>query len=297
MSAGEFAKQFQVSSRKKFRLKDHDPRWADGPEFKAIKKNDIEEKARVLLARNLKGLADAQERLAANDRYSLLIVLQGMDAAGKDGVIKHVMAGVNPLGCQAFAFKKPSPEEYDHDFLWRFARALPERGRIGIFNRSYYEDVLVARVHPEVLGPLPNGPIDERFWRRRYDDINAFERHLVRNGTVVLKFFLNVSKGEQRKRLLARLDEPAKTWKFNPDDVAERARWNDYMDCYQKALRATATNWAPWHVVPADHKWIARVVVARIVTEALAGLKLSYPIPTAEQAKGLADARRQLMKK
>jgi PPK2 family polyphosphate:nucleotide phosphotransferase len=294
MSAGDVASQYQIGPRKKFRLKDHDPRGNGPSELKALKKGVDKEQAKEILDRSLKELSAAQELLYADARYSLLIVLQGMDASGKDGVIKHVMSGVNPQGCQVFSFKKPTHEEYDHTFLWRFMRRLPERGRIGIFNRSYYEDVIVARVHPEVLGPLPDGKINEKFWQRRYEDINAFERHLVRNGTIVLKFFLNMSKGEQRRQLLERLDEPEKYWKFNPQDVAERGLWSQYMDCYQNAIRATDTNWAPWHVIPADHRWVTRVVVARIIVEALAELKLSFPEPTPEEAEAIKQARLQL---
>jgi len=297
MRVSEFARQFQVGAGKTFRIKDHDPRWAGSNEFRQLKKGEIKAQARVVLDKSLKDLESAQELLYADDRFALLIVLQGMDASGKDGAIKHVMSGVNPLGCQAFSFKKPSAEEYDHNFLWRYSRALPERGRIGLFNRSYYEDVLVTRVHPELLGQIPKSKINERFWETRYEDINGFERHLVRNGTVVLKFFLNVSKAEQRRRLSERLDQPAKNWKFNPGDLVERGFWNDYMAAYERAVRATDTKWAPWHVVPADHKWVARVVIARIVTETLTDLKLAYPKVTPEQARQIAKAKRELAKK
>jgi PPK2 family polyphosphate:nucleotide phosphotransferase len=228
-----------------------------------------------------------------------LIVLQAMDAAGKDGTIKHVMSGVNPQGCQVFSFKKPTAEELDHNFLWRYMKRLPERGRIGIFNRSYYEDVLVVKVHPELIGrqlPREKEKPGKKFWEDRYEDINTFERHLVRNGTVILKFFLNVSKDEQKRRFMERLDRPEKNWKFSPADLAERGYWDDYMAAYEDALGATSTEWAPWYVVPADYKWITRTVVADIVSTAIQGLKLKYPEVTAEQQKLLEEARVKLSK-
>ena len=220
-----------------------------------------------------------------------------MDAAGKDGTIKHVMSGVNPQGCQVFSFKKPSAEDLDHNFLWRYMRCLPERGRIGIFNRSYYEDVLVVKVHPELLVAqrLPDGAPGKKLWRRRYEDINAFERHLARNGTVILKFFLNVSKDEQKRRFLDRLDRPDKNWKFSAADLAERAHWGDYMRAYSDCLSATSTKSAPWYVVPADHKWVARAVVADVITTTIRSLDLKYPEVTDEQREGLTEARRRLL--
>src|SRR4051794_14355295 len=223
-------------------------------------KDALKERARQVLDQNLEDLAEAQELLYADDRYSVLIVLQAMDAAGKDGTIKHVMSGVNPQGCQVFSFKKPSAEELDHNFLWRYMRCLPERGRIGIFNRSYYEDVLVVKVHPELLDgqKLPPGKRGKSFWEARYEDINAFERHLVRNGTVILKFFLHVSKKEQKRRFLERLERPEKQWKFTAADLAERGYWSKYMEAYEDALSATSTRWAPWYIIPADHKWATR---------------------------------------
>ncbi len=234
--------------------------------------------------------------LYADDRYSVLIILQAMDAAGKDGTIKHVMSGLNPQGCQVFSFKQPSSEELDHNFLWRHMRCLPERGRIGIFNRSYYEDVLVVKVHPEILDKqrLPTGKRGKSFWDARYEDINAFERHLTRNGTVILKFFLNISRDEQKHRFLERLDKPEKNWKFNASDVAERTFWHDYMTAYEDALSATSTDWAPWYVVPADHKWITRAVVADIMTSTIRGMDLRYPVMSETQRKELAEARRAL---
>ena len=252
---------------------------------------------KAILDQNLADLAEAQGLLYADDRYAVLIVLQAMDAAGKDGTIKHVMSGVNPQGCEVHSFKKPSAEELDHNFLWRYMRRLPERGRIGIFNRSYYEDVLVVKVHPELLGrQLPREKVGKKFWEERYDDIKSFERHLVRNGTVILKFFLHVSRDEQKKRFLERLNRPEKNWKFSPSDLAERGHWDEYMAAYEDALSATSTEDAPWYVVPADHKWVTRAVVADIVTTTIRGLDLQYPEVTAQQRKLLEQARTELAK-
>jgi PPK2 family polyphosphate:nucleotide phosphotransferase len=287
---------FRVPVGKKIRLKDYNPGWKQTEEFEEFGKDALKERARQVLEQNLQDLAEAQELLYADDRYAVLIVLQAMDAAGKDGTIKHVMSGVNPQGCQVFSFKKPSAEELKHNFLWRYMRNLPERGRIGIFNRSYYEDVLVVKVHPEILDQqrLPPGKRGKKFWNGRYKDINAFERHLVRSGTVVLKFFLNVSKGEQKRRFLERLDRPEKNWKFSPSDLAERDYWDDYQKAYEDALSATSTEWAPWHVVPADNKWVSRAVVADVITAAVRDLGLSYPEVTDEQRKLLDVARQKL---
>jgi PPK2 family polyphosphate:nucleotide phosphotransferase len=219
-----------------------------------------------------------------------------MDAAGKDSTIKHVMSGINPQGCQVSSFKQPSAEELDHNFLWRYAKALPERGRIGIFNRSYYEEVLVVRVHPELVKAMrsPGTKVDDDFWANRFDDIKAFERHLSRNGTVILKFFLHVSKNEQRKRFLKRLKDPKKHWKFSAADLAERAFWDDYMKAFEAALSATSTKWAPWYVIPADHKWVSRALVAQIVTRALESLDLRYPEVSDAQRATIAEAIKQL---
>jgi PPK2 family polyphosphate:nucleotide phosphotransferase len=287
---------FRVPPGKTVRLKDHDTGWAQTREMKELGKTEIKERARAFLDKNLEDLAEAQERLYADDRYSVLIVLQAMDAAGKDGTIKHVMSGVNPQGCQVFSFKKPSAEELDHNYLWRYMRCLPERGRIGIFNRSYYEDVLVVKVHPELLDQqrLMPGKRGKAFWEARYEDINAFERHLVRNGTVILKFFLNVSKDEQKRRFLQRLERPEKHWKFSAADLAERGFWDQYMEAYGDALGATSTDWAPWYIVPADHKWITRSVVADILTTTIGSLDLHYPEVTKEQRNLLAEAREKL---
>jgi PPK2 family polyphosphate:nucleotide phosphotransferase len=281
---------------KKVRLKDHDTGWAQTEELKELGKDVVKERAREILDKNLEALAEAQELLYADDRYAVLIVLQAMDAAGKDGTIKHVMSGVNPQGCQVFSFKKPTAEELDHNFLWRYMKSLPERGRLGIFNRSYYEDVLVVKVHPEFLDQqkLPPGKRGKSFWEARYEDINAFEQHLSRNGILVLKFFLNVSKKEQKRRFLERLERPEKHWKFSTSDLPERAFWADYMEAYEDALAATTTEEAPWYVVPADNKWVTRAVVADVITTAIRSLDLKFPEVTEEKRKLLIEARRQL---
>jgi PPK2 family polyphosphate:nucleotide phosphotransferase len=244
-------------------------------------------------------LRDLQERLYAQDSWSLLIVIQAMDAAGKDSTIEHVMSGVNPQGCQVHSFKQPSSEELDHDFLWRCATRLPERGRIGIFNRSYYEEVLVVRVHPELLAAqrLPPPVVSRRIWKERFQDINAFERHLHRSGVAVLKFFLHVSKDAQRDRFLARMDTPAKNWKFSAGDVREREHWHEYMAAYEDMIRHTATPHAPWYVVPADHKWFTRLVVADAVSETLKRLDLHFPAMSPGKRKELDAARAALRRK
>lgn len=287
----------QVRSGGKFRLKDHDPAWIPLKEFKELSSSQAKSKAKAIMAEKLRALTAAQELLYADNRHAILVILQAMDAAGKDGTIKHVMSGVNPQGCQVFSFKRPSAEELDHNFLWRCMVRLPERGRIGIFNRSYYEEVLAVKVHPEFLAAqsLPDGRIDKIFWQDRYEDINAFERHLVRNGTVILKFFLNVSKDEQKRRFLERLGDPEKNWKFSAADVAERACWEDYQQAYEQALAATSTEWAPWYVIPADHKWLMRLLVAEILSSSIQSLKLSYPEPTPEEREALAKAREVLL--
>ena len=289
--------QFRVPTKGKVRLKDYNPSWKQSVEFEDFGKDAVKERAQQVLAQNLTDLADAQNLLYADDRYSVLIVLQAMDAAGKDGTIKHVMSGVNPQGCQVFSFKKPSAEDLDHNFLWRYMRCLPECGRIGIFNRSYYEDVLVVKVHPELIGrqlPRKKETVGKKFWEQRYEDINAFERHLVRNGTLILKFFLNVSKDEQKARFLERLSRPEKNWKFSAADLAERGYWDDYMEAYEDALAATSTKWAPWYVIPADYKWVTRAVVADIVTTSIREIDLKYPEVTAEMEKRLDEARTKL---
>ena len=289
---------FRVRTDAKFRLRDHDPGWDSIQEIKGLRKEDARDKAQSFLKRNLEELAEAQELLWASDSYSILVVLQAMDAAGKDGIIEHVMSGMNPQGCQVYSFKRPSDEELDHNFLWRCMRVLPERGRIGIFNRSYYEEVLVVKVHPAFLNrqKLPPGARSQSFWKDRYEDINSFEKHLVRNGTVILKFFLNISKEEQRKRFLARLEDPRKQWKFSAADLEERGYWDKYMEAYEDALRATSTEYAPWYVIPANHKWIARAAVASILTDTIRSLNPEYPKINEDQRKALAQAKKKLEK-
>jgi PPK2 family polyphosphate:nucleotide phosphotransferase len=251
---------------------------------------------RKLLAKHVEKLSSLQQLHYASNRYALLLIFQGIDAAGKDGAIRHVMSGVNPQGCEVFSFKQPSAEELEHDFLWRTTRRLPERGRIGIFNRSYYEEVLVVRVHPELLERqnLPPSATGKNIWKHRFKEIRAFEHHLVRNGTLVLKFHLRISKDEQRKRFLARLDEPFKRWKFSPSDAAESEHWDAYMAAYQDMIRETSTDYAPWYVVPADHKHVAWLVVSAAIIEALEGLKLEYPKVTGKALEELKKAERAL---
>ncbi|MBN1567346.1 MAG: polyphosphate kinase 2 family protein [Acidobacteria bacterium] len=292
------AELFRVKPNSKFRLKGHDPAWERIQEARGLRKEDARDKAQSFLKRSLEELADAQEVLWASDTYSILMVLQAMDAAGKDGIIEHVMSGMNPQGCQVYSFKRPSDEELDHTFLWRCMKALPERGRIGIFNRSYYEEVLVVRVHPEFLDrqKLPQGKRGKSFWKDRFEDINTFEKHLARSGTVIVKFFLNISKEEQRERFLARLEDPRKQWKFSMADLEERNYWNDYMEAFEDAIRETSTEWAPWYVIPADHKWVARAAVASILTETIRSLNLNFPEVDAQQRKELVQAKKQLEK-
>jgi PPK2 family polyphosphate:nucleotide phosphotransferase len=288
--ARKFAKPYRVTQGKGFRLRDFDPGDT------AFLESADAERAKQALQAGIEQLAEYQDMLYAQDRWSLLLIFQAMDAAGKDGTIKHVMSGVNPQGVQVYSFKAPSAEELDHDYLWRCWRSLPERGRIGIFNRSYYEEVLVAKVHPEILAQqrLPPELVTKQVWEERYEDIRSCERYLARNGTVIRKFFLHVSKEEQKRRFLARLDEPEKNWKFSAADVAERRHWQAYQRAYEDAIRATATPEAPWYVVPADHKWFTRLVVAAAIVDALAGLDLHYPEVTDAQRKALAAARREL---
>ena len=284
----DLAKAFRVTDGKQFRLKDWDP--GDTRGFKS------REKAQEALTQGIARLLEDQDKLYAQDRWSLLLIFQAMDAAGKDSAIKHVMSGVNPQGCQVSSFKAPSAEEIDHDFMWRTTRRLPERGQIGIFNRSYYEEVLAVRVHPEILAKqrLPEKLVTKDMWKERYEDINAFERYLTRNGTVIRKFFLHVSKEEQKQRFLERLAEPEKNWKFSLQDVKEREHWDAYMQAYEDMIRSTSTEAAPWYVVPADHKWFTRVVVAEVIADTLESLNLTYPKVDAEKKKELETARRLL---
>ena len=282
-------KPFRVRNGKNFRLDDIKPGDTLGL-------NPNKDWAAQVLREGVRRLADLQERLYAQDRWGVLLVFQALDAAGKDGAIEHVMSGVNPQGCQVFSFKAPSAEELDHDFLWRTSRHLPERGRIGIFNRSYYEEVAVVRVHPELLARqrLPQPLVTKDIWRERYDDINAFERYFARNGFVILKFFLHISKSEQRRRFLKRLDEPDKNWKFSIADAKERSHWRDYMRAYENMIRNTAAPHAPWIVVPANKKWFARWVVAAAIIDALDALDLKFPRVTAERRRELKAVRSSL---
>jgi PPK2 family polyphosphate:nucleotide phosphotransferase len=289
--------QFLVEPGSEVNLKQFVTDWTETDNAKDLGKDAIKERAAAILTESHKQLDTAQELLYASDTHSVLLIFQAMDAAGKDGTIRHVMAGVNPQGCQVFSFKKPSAEELDHNFLWRYMKALPERGRIGIFNRSYYEDVLVVKVHPEWLGPGQPAKPDKNFWENRYEDINNFEKHLTRNGTLVLKFFLHVSKGEQKKRFLERLNNPDKHWKFSEADMAEREHWKDYQKAFEDALSATSTKRAPWHVIPADRKYVARALVADIVCTAIQNLKLEFPKVSAEKMARLEAARAQLENK
>lgn len=280
--------RFRVRPGQKVDLRRYDP--ADTRPFNSKRK------ASGRLERGIERLVAFQEPLYAQDRWAVLFILQGMDAAGKDSAIKHVMSGLNPQGTEVFSFKRPSDEELDHDYLWRHVKVLPERGRIGIFNRSYYEEVLVVRVHPEVLGrqKLAASLVTRHVWTDRYRDINAFERYLACNGTLIRKFFLHVSKEEQRRRLLERLDDPSKNWKFNVSDLGERDRWDDYMTAYEEALSRTSTKHAPWFIVPSDHKWFTRLAIADLVVEALQSLDLAFPKASKDHLKALADARKQL---
>jgi PPK2 family polyphosphate:nucleotide phosphotransferase len=287
---------FRILPGKKVRLKDFDPGWAGDGDIPKAKRKELAEK---VLTQDVSDLAEAQEMLYADDSWSLLVIFQAMDAAGKDSTIKHVMSGVNAQGCDVSSFKQPTTQELAHDFLWRTTLRLPERGHLGVFNRSYYEEVLVVRVHPEILGVqrLPPAVVSGRIWKERFEDIVGFERHLRRSGVAVLKFFLNVSKEEQKKRFLERLDTPSKNWKFSTGDVKERARWHDYMAAYQDMIRHTATPEAPWYVVPADHKWFTRLVVAEAIVDAMKGLDLRFPAIDAAQKKTLAAAGAALRRK
>jgi len=290
-AARRLSKPYRVANGSKFRLKDVDP--GDTGELKSADKP----RAKEALQTGVDVLADLQDVLYAQDRWSVLLIFQAMDAAGKDGTIKHVMSGVNPQGCQVSSFKGPTSVDLDHDYLWRCVKELPERGRIGIFNRSYYEETLVVRVHPEFLAgqKLPTACVTKNIWKDRFQDIRAFERYLHRNGTIVLKFFLHVSKKEQQKRFLARLDLPEKNWKFSANDAKERGFWDDYMVAYEDTIRETATPDSPWYVVPANNKWFTRVIVASAVIDALASLKLEYPKVSAAKQKELAAAKAALL--
>lgn len=289
--ARKFSKPYRVTKGKKFRLKDVDP--SDTGKHSAKDKK----RAKEVLREGVEALTELQDMLYGQDRWSVLLIFQAMDSAGKDGTIKHVMSGVNPQGCQVSSFKGPTSTDLDHDYLWRCVKELPERGRIGIFNRSYYEETLAVRVHPEFLAgqKLPDRCVTKRIWDERFQDIRAFERYLHRNGTIVLKFFLHVSRDEQKRRFLERLDLPEKNWKFSATDAKSRGFWDDYMKAYEETIRETATEDSPWYVVPADNKWFTRVVVAAAVIDALASLDLHYPIVGPAKKKELAEARKLLI--
>jgi PPK2 family polyphosphate:nucleotide phosphotransferase len=286
--ASKLAKPYRVQEGKKFRLRDFNP--ADTGNLSS------KEDAKGLLEKGVASLSELQERLYACNKWGLLLIFQAMDAAGKDGAVSHVMSGVNPAGCQVYSFKAPSNEELNHDFLWRTSQRVPERGRIGIFNRSYYEETLIARVHPEILKAekIPPSLMTPDIWKQRFEDINCFENYLSRNGILVRKFFLNLSKGEQKKRFLARLDHPEKNWKFSTSDIHERKYWDDYMKAYEDMICHTATGNAPWYVVPADNKWFTRVVVAAAIVETLEDLKLAYPEVDPATRKELQAVRASL---
>jgi PPK2 family polyphosphate:nucleotide phosphotransferase len=298
MTAADIMSEILVEPGTPANLHGRDPGWTGGPTYEALAVDELKAVARERLEELVGELAQAQELLWATDTYAVLVIFQALDAAGKDSAIKHVMTGVNPQGCQVYSFRQPSAEELDHTFLWRASRALPERGRIGIFNRSYYEDVLVVRVHPEILDrqQLPPGtPRGEALWRERYEDINAFERHLDRNGTKVVKFFLHVSRDEQRRRFLSRVEHPDKYWKFSAGDLAERARWDDYVEAFDAAITATSTPWAPWYVVPADHKHVTQALVAGVLARTIQGLDLSFPTVTPDELEAVDKARAALL--
>jgi len=292
--APELAKPFRVTKGKNFRLKDVDPN--DTLDFT---KEADKSKAKEALVTGVAALAELQDKLYAQDKWAVLLIFQAMDAAGKDGAIKHVMSGVNPQGCEVYSFKSPSNEDLDHDYLWRCMKDLPNRGHIGIFNRSYYEEVLVVRVHPEFLAKqkLPPKLVGKHIWEDRYEDIRNFEQYLARNGVVVRKFFLHVSKKEQKRRFLDRIDDPLKNWKFSSNDASERDFWDDYMKAYEEMIQQTATKHAPWYVVPADNKWFTRVVVGSAVIETLASLDLAYPDVDQSKLKELAAAKKKLLSK
>jgi len=289
MKTAKLAKSYRVDDGKHFQLKDFDP--ADTGPLRS------EEHGNEKLQKDVARLEDLQGKLYAQDRWAVLLIFQALDAAGKDGTIKHVMSGVNPEGCQVYSFKAPSEAELQHDFLWRTTQHLPERGHIGIFNRSYYEEVLVVRVHSQLLKneKLPPPLVTKDIWKERFEDIRNFERHMSRNGTVIRKFFLHLSKKEQKARFLARLDEPKKNWKFSADDIREREYWDDYQDAFEQMIRHTATKHAPWYVVPADNKWFTHVVVAAAIVETLEELGLSYPKVDAAKRKELQAARQTLV--
>lgn len=288
--------QLRIDAGERFRISDHSAKWLP-PAAKDLSKSERKKIAERLLQTSKEELAQAQELLYADGRHSVLIVFQAMDAAGKDGTISHVMSGVNPQGCAVTSFKVPSKEELAHNYLWRYSKALPARGMIGIFNRSYYEETLVVRVHPAILegAGLPPACITDDIWQQRYEDINNFEQHLARNGTTILKFFLNVSKEEQKNRFLERLETPEKNWKFSSGDIVERGYWEDYMKAFEDAITATSTAWAPWYVIPADRKWAMRAAVADIITTTIQDLPLEYPELPEDEVARLGEAKAKLL--
>jgi len=288
--AARIASPYCITDGKKFQLKDFDPGDTDGVKSKKAAQSMVERSSELL--------AEMHEKLYAQDLWALLLIFQGMDAAGKDGAIKHVMSGINPQGCDVYGFKAPTNDELEHDFLWREHKVVPSRGKIGIFNRSYYEEVLVVRVHPQLLKAekLPDELVTKHIWEDRYEDINAFERFLTRNGVVIRKFFLYISKEEQKKRFLERLEDSKKNWKFSMDDIKERKFWDDYHEAYEEVVQNTATKRAPWYVIPADNKWYARLVVASAIVEALDGLDLAFPDVDKEKKKELEAIREALLK-
>ena len=290
--ARKFAKPFRITNGEQFRMKDVDP--ADTLQFKS----EAKPRAKEALAIGVQALAELQDKLYAQDKWAVLLIFQAMDAAGKDGTIKHVMSGVNPQGCQVYSFKSPSAEDLDHDYLWRCMKSLPNRGHIGIFNRSYYEETLVVRVHPEFLGKqrIPPALVTKRIWKERFQDIRCFERYLAHNGIIVIKFFLHVSKKEQKRRFLERAGEAEKNWKFSGSDMAERDHWDKYQDAYEDMIRNTATKHSPWYVVPADNKWFTRVVVGAAVVDTLASLDLAYPQVDKPRLEEIANAKKALLK-
>jgi len=285
--------KFKITDGEKFSLDDYDPAYSNG-----FKKEETED----VLADLIKKTAALQSALYADNQYALLIIFQAMDAAGKDGAIAHTMSGLNPEGCEVYSFKQPSVEELDHDFLWRHYKALPQFGRIGVHNRSHYENVLVTKVHPELLlkerlpGIKNEKDVDKKFWKRRYESIRSFEKHLTENGTVIIKFFLHVSKEEQRQRFLERIEDPEKNWKFSASDVYEREYWEDYMEAYEKAIKETATEDCPWYVLPADKKWFTRIAISSIILDTLENLKLKYPVLPKEEKEKLQEAKKLLLK-
>ncbi|MBS0202141.1 MAG: polyphosphate kinase 2 family protein [Planctomycetes bacterium] len=294
MNIKSMLNQFRVPPDTKVKLRDHDPAWEGDAK---LSQEERRQAAEELLEKNIDELTEAQGLLYASDKWSVLVILQAMDAAGKDGTVKHVLSGVNPQGVDVTSFKRPSEEELDHDFLWRCVKALPERGKIGIFNRSYYEEVLTVKVHPELVVKerIPDAEPDrKKFWKNRYESINDFEKHLSRNGTRIVKFFLNVSRDEQKRRQLERINDPAKQWKFEPGDLVERQHWDEYMDAFETLLRETSTKQAPWYIIPADKKWVCRSLVASILAHEIRQLDLQYPQLSDDQMQNLQQGKQQL---